>query len=190
MRELSMHVLDLIQNSLEASATKITLLVTEDSRTDRLEISLADNGSGMSDELARQALNPFYTSRHTRRVGLGLPLLAAAAERCDGGLAIESRPGEGTTVRVSFALGHIDRAPLGDMAGTLLGALLHVPPVRIVYRHVVNGREFEFDSKELSEELGDVPFSHPAVIRWLREFLAEGFADLYGGNANAQSALT
>ncbi|MHB1004328.1 MAG: ATP-binding protein [Chloroflexota bacterium] len=188
MRELSMHVLDLLQNAVEAGATEIRLSLDEDSREDRLTIRVADNGRGMAPETLCEVTDPFYTSRRTRRVGLGLPLLAAAAERCNGSLKVASALAVGTTVTATFQLSNIDRAPLGDMASTLLSVMLQQSPVALSYHHRVNEREFEFATPALAAALGEVPFSHPAVIRWLREFLAEGFADLYGGGADAQSA--
>ena len=189
MRELSLHVLDLLQNALEAGATEIALRIEEDSRTDRLELEVADNGRGISPEFVNEVTNPFVTSRTSRRVGLGLPLLKQAAERCGGGLTIESTPGVGTKVKATFQLSHIDRAPLGNMADTLLSVILQEPPVVLRYRHRVDDRWFEFDTAAMAAELGDVPFSYPAVIRWLCEYLAEGFAYVYGGNADAQSAI-
>ncbi len=189
MRELSLHVLDLLQNSLEAGATEISVAVLENRRADRLEIEVVDNGRGMEPALARVVTDAFVTSRTTRRVGLGLPLLAQAAEHCGGGIAVKSVPGAGTSITATFQLSHIDRAPLGDMASTLLSVILQEPPVALRYRHQVDERVFEFDTRTMAAELEGVPFSHPAILRWLREFLAEGFAYVYGGSADAQGAI-
>ena len=187
MRELSLHVLDLLQNSIEAGATAVAVRVEEDNLEDRLEIEVTDDGRGMPEEVARAVLDPFVTSRKTRRVGLGLPLLAAAAERCNGQLSIDSSVGVGTTVIVSFQLSHIDRAPFGDMTSTLLSVILQEPPVALSYRHRVEDRWFEFDSAKLAVELGDLPFSHPVALQWVRKYLANGFSYLYGGGANANN---
>ncbi len=189
MRELSLHILDLLQNSLEAGATEVSVAILEDRRGDRLEISVADNGRGMESALASTATDAFVTSRTTRRVGLGLPLLAQAAEHCGGGVAIRSTPGVGTSVTATFQLSHIDRAPLGDMASTLLSVILHEPPVALHYRHQVDDRVFEFDTPTMAAMLDGIAFSHPAVLRWLHEFLAEGFAYVYGGSADAQGSI-
>lgn len=179
MLELSEHVLDLIYNSIEAGARRVEVCVTEDTREDRLFIEIRDDGRGMSAEQAQQALDPFFTTRTTRKVGLGLPLLAENARACDGGVKIESEPGRGTTVSVSFRHSHVDRQPLGDMATTLMVALTGTPDVEIAYRHEVDGRVFAFDSRGIREAAGGLAPSHPAVRRWLQGFLAEGFAGLH-----------
>lgn len=178
MRELSLHILDALENSVEAGATRIELFIEEDLGDDILRIVIRDNGKGMSEDFVRQVLNPFVTTRKTRHVGLGLPLFAAAAQRCNGDLRIESQVGVGTTVSVTFQHSHIDRAPLGDIPGTLLAVLLSERPVDIVYKHKVNGRTFELDTAEVRQELGSVPLSHPAVREWLEATLREGYASL------------
>ncbi|MEW6308304.1 MAG: ATP-binding protein [Bacillota bacterium] len=133
MRELSLHVLDLAQNAVEAGATALEVRISEDRGTDTLTITVTDNGRGMSAELAACATDAFTTTRTTRRVGLGLPFLAAAAEACGGGVTVESSPGAGTTIRAKFQLSHIDRAPLGDMAGTIAVILAANPGLRLTY---------------------------------------------------------
>jgi len=180
MRELSLHVLDLLQNSLEAGATRLDVSIEEDLSADRLTIEVRDNGRGMTPEAARQALSPFFTTRTTRHVGLGLPLLAAAAERCGGELVLDSQPGSGTVVRAAFGHSHIDRAPLGNMAGTLLAFLLGGDgrPLRLCYRHRVGDEAFEFDSAAIEAEVGGLPLSYPPLRDWLHDFIAEGEAGL------------
>ncbi len=180
MRELSHHVLDLLENSLAAGATLVTLRIDEDTEKDLLVIEVQDDGRGMDAEMQKRALDPFFTTRTTRHVGLGLPLLMAAAERCDGGLELESDVGKGTRVKAWFVWEHIDRAPLGDMIGTLLGALLASHSNwDLVFAHRVDGDTFGLDTRELRETLGDVPLSHPAVRQWLEEYLQQGYAELY-----------
>jgi anti-sigma regulatory factor (Ser/Thr protein kinase) len=178
VRELSLHILDALENSVEAGATRIELLIEEDLKKDILKIVIRDNGRGMSEEFAWQVLDPFVTTRTTRHVGLGLPLFAAAAERCNGNLRIESKLGVGTTVTATFQHSHIDRAPLGDLSGTLMAVILSQRPVDILYRHKVNGRAFELDTADVRRELDPVPLSHPAVRQWLESVLAEGIAGL------------
>ena len=174
MREISLHILDVLQNSLEAGASKVTLTIEEDLRADRLTITVTDNGRGMDADTVTKVLDPFFTTRTTRHVGLGLPLFAAAARRCNGDLMVESEPGKGTTVRATFQHSHIDRAPLGDIRNTILSFLLAARPVDLHYIHRVNDRQFEFDTADLRAELGNVPLSYPAVRDWLSEFIAEG----------------
>jgi hypothetical protein len=118
--------------------------------------------------------DPFYTTRETRHVGLGIPLLAAAAERCDGKLAIQSMPGQGTAITATFRHSHIDRAPLGDMGSTLLCILMREKDFDLHYVHRVDDRAFELCTQEIKQELGDVPLSYPAVREWLSEFVVLG----------------
>ena len=187
MRELALHVLDVLQNSLAAGATEIMLEITEDEAADLLTICVNDNGRGMSPEMIRRCVDPFWTTRTTRHVGLGLPLFTAAAERAGGSLEIESGMGQGVRLKATFALSHPDRQPLGDVAGTLSACLAAPTPPRLRYRHMVSSgepgaasRSFEFDTEDLAAELEDVPLSHPAVQRWLIGFLTESESALGG----------
>lgn len=179
MREISLHILDLIENALEAGATRIDLGIAEDTAANRLSISVTDNGRGIDEETIPKVGDPFYTTRTTRHVGLGIPLLKAAAERCNGSLTINSRLGQGTIVVAEFKWDHIDRAPLGDMASTLLGVVVSQPSVSLRLSHQVDGHTFAFDTAEMREALGEVPFSHPRVREWLMGFLNEGYSELY-----------
>jgi anti-sigma regulatory factor (Ser/Thr protein kinase) len=178
MRELALHILDIVENALQADAHRVDLTIVENLNTDRLTISVQDDGRGMDAETVEKVRDPFYTTRSTRHVGLGIPLLAAATERCAGRLAIQSRPGQGTTVTATFQHSHIDRAPLGDMPSTLIAILLHERPCDLKYTHrVVDSSDehtFELDSRQIKQELGDVPLSYPPIRRWLSEFVAQG----------------
>ncbi len=163
-----------MENAVEAGATRIEVRIDEDLGADRLTIEVADNGRGMNEETVRRVLDPFFTTRKTRHVGLGLPLFAAAARQCDGDLAIESAPGKGTRVRATFRHSHIDRAPLGDMPSALMAILLSGRPVDVAYTHRVGEAEFALDSADVRRELGEVPLTHPAVRQWLWQTLREG----------------
>ncbi len=182
MRELALHVLDILQNTVEAGASRVTLRIHEDIPADRLTITVADNGRGMDAATVARVTNPFYTTRTTRHVGLGLPLYAMAAEQAGGWLRIESQPESGTTVEAAFQLSHPDRQPLGDMAGTLLAFLLSERTPELRYEHhirrgdpsVVGPAQFEFNTADIRAELGEVPFTHPAVAQWLAGYLEEG----------------
>lgn len=184
MRELALHILDLLQNTVEAGARHVDLIVDENWPANRLRISVCDDGRGMDAATVARALDPFYTSRRTRHVGLGLPLLAAAAERAGGSLSIRSQPGAGTTVEAAFQLDHPDRQPLGNLADTLLAFLLAEQAPALHYVHTRDQQTtgaadgepalFEFDTAEIQAALGDLPMTHPAVQQWLAEFLAEG----------------
>ncbi len=187
MRELSLHILDVLENALEAGSSRMDVSIDEDRKEDRLVIDIVDNGRGMGKEQLESVLDPFFTTRQTRHVGLGLPLFSDAARRCDGDLVIQSEPGKGTHVRATFRHSHIDRSPLGDTSGALLAVLLSGHAVDLSYRHRVDGREFHFDSSEIRSELGDVPVTHPKVREWLFRSLQQEEAALFheGGQPGA-----
>jgi hypothetical protein len=182
MRELSMHVLDLLENALEAGATQVQLTIEEDLAADKLMIEVEDNGRGMDRAVAERALDPFYTTRTTRHVGLGLPLLKAAAERCGGSLTLTSGVGSGTVVRATFVHSHLDRAPLGRVEDSLLAFLMSEKRVGLVYRHRVGEQVFEMDTAAIEAELDGVPLSHPRVRQWLHVAIREGERELYLGS--------
>ena len=171
LRELALHILDLAENSLNAGATLVTIEVTEDARADQLTIRVTDNGRGMDAESVRRAADPYFTT--TRRVGLGLPFLKQAAEMCNGSMTIDSAIGVGTTITATFQNSHIDRMPLGDLPATILSLVVGNPQADFVYRHIVNANTFEFDTRPIKAELGDVPLSEPSVITYLKEYLQE-----------------
>ena len=175
MRELALHILDILQNTVEAGASQVELTIDEDPGSDRLAVMVRDNGRGMDTATAARSVNPFFTSRTTRHVGLGLPLLAAATERAGGQLSIQSRPGHGTTVTASFQLSHPDRQPLGDMGSTLLTFLLSEKAVDLRYSHRTGAGTFDLDTAAIRGELGDeLDFANPVVRQWLAGFLQEG----------------
>ncbi len=179
MKELSLHILDIMQNSIVAGATLVELDLTEDREEDVLSFSITDNGCGMSEEMVEAVVNPFTTSRTTRKVGLGIPLLKAAAEQTGGGITLSSKIGEGTVITASFGYGHIDRQPLGNMAETMLGLITSYETVDFVYRHRVDTEEYALDTREMRQMLGGVPFTEPQVMLWLSEFLKENETALY-----------
>jgi len=173
MRELSMHILDLAQNSIAAGATRIDIEVLANTEEDLLTITIRDNGRGMPAELVSKVRDPFVTTRTTRRVGLGIPMLEAAARACDGDLTIESEPGNGTTVSAKFRLSHVDRAPLGDIASTLVALVAANPDIRIRYLQSVDDREFVLDTDEVKAQLDGVPINENAVLRWLADYVRD-----------------
>ena len=178
MRELSLHILDIVENGLSAGATLIEMMIEEDLENDRLLITISDNGSGMpADKLANPS-DPFITSRTVRKVGLGLSLLSAAAERCDGGLEIESQAGRGTKVITRFQHSHIDRAPIGDMPGTLATLIMGYPDVDFVYQHRINEQEFSFDTREIRAEMPDLSLQDPVVIHHLTDSVRTNLVEL------------
>ncbi|WP_075075241.1 ATP-binding protein [Longilinea arvoryzae] len=174
MRELSLHLLDIAENSVNAKAKNVRILVSEDSRTDRLRMEIVDDGVGMDAETAARVTDPFVTSRTTRKVGLGLPFLKMAAEGCNGYLTVHSRKGTGTRVDVEFQRSHIDRMPLGDLTGTILSLVIGYPKVHWTFTYRGNDREFIFDDTTVKDELDGIPLSEPTVIQFLREMISEG----------------
>lgn len=176
MRELALHILDIAENSISAGATQIRITVEENLMDDRLNIAIEDNGKGMDAETVMRITDPFVTSRTTRKVGLGLPFFKAAAEACNGALTIESEPGIGTKVQVTFQHSHIDRMPLGDLTSTLLTLILGTPEVHWIFEYRMNNQTFVFDDEPIKETLDGVSLTEPSVMKFIREMLQEGIA--------------
>jgi len=179
MREIALHLLDIAENSVAAGSKKISIHVREDLFQDILSASVIDDGRGMDGETARRVQDPFYTTRTTRNVGLGIPLLKSAAEMADGTFSLQSEPGKGTWVEAEFRHSHIDRMPLGDLSSTFLTLLISHPEIdwTFLYR-VTDGdrtsRDFLFESAELKSELGDISLTEPEVLTFLRNIFEEG----------------
>lgn len=186
MEELALHILDLIQNSIRAMASRVELTIEEDTKRDRMEIEIMDNGQGMSKDFCQKALDPFTTSRNTRRVGLGLPLFSMTAKQCEGDLEITSVLGESTRVLVYMKRSHWDRPPLGDMPGTMVALLVGNPDLDLIYRHVFNGEEFTLDTSDIREAIGpNLRLNDMEILEWIRDYLSEGLAEIYGGEEDA-----
>lgn len=168
-----MNVLDVAENSVAAGASLTRIALEIDSAQKLLTLTIADNGRGMPPEMVQRVTDPFCTTRTTRKVGLGLPFLKMAAEMTGGALRIESAVGVGTTVTATFTLGHIDLAPLGDMAGTVAGLIQCNPDIDFVYTVAADGESFTADTREMRGVLDGVSFAEPAVALWVREYLAE-----------------
>jgi hypothetical protein len=179
LRELALHILDIAENSINASATLVTIDVAEDMQVDRLTIRVSDDGAGMSGEALARATDPFFTTRTTRRVGLGLPFLKQATELSNGSFRLESTLGKGTTVTATFQHSHINRMPLGDLPNTILSLVVGNPKVDFVYRHILDERSFEFDTRPIKAELGDISLSEPTVIEFLRREISDSLTQIY-----------
>lgn len=184
MRDLSLHLMDIIQNSVSAGAAKITVSVYTDSEKDELVFGVADNGEGMDKELLERVINPFYTTRTTRKVGLGIPLLKSSAEAASGKLWIDSEKGKGTLLKASFRISHIDRLPLGDIADTIVSVIIAHPEIEFELLLSSRNGNFVFDTGEVKAKLGDVPIGQYEVIAWIREFVNEGVKFTFGGVLN------
>jgi hypothetical protein len=177
MRELADHILDLARNAVEAGASELLVTVALDPEADRLTITLADNGRGMDAETVAQVTDAFYTTRQTRRQGLGLPLFAATCERCGGDLKIESELGHGTTVRGWMQASCLDRPPLGDVGAVVQALALEPKLGHWRYEHRVGGESF------VEQSTGETPVPPgPAELVRLRERVNEQVRELTGGN--------
>ena len=174
MKELSLHILDIAKNSVKAKASLIEIIVIEDEEKNFLSIGINDNGSGMTEEFLQRVRDPFSTTRTTRKVGMGIPLFEAASVQCGGKLDITSEVGVGTKVLATFQHNHIDRAPLGDMTGTIKTLIWGSPEIDFLYRHEKNGQEFILDTRELKNVLGGVPLDTPDVLEWIEGYIKEG----------------
>lgn len=177
MRELSLHLLDIAENSISAGATRIVISVREDLVADELWLAVEDNGRGMSPEMVEKVLDPFVTTRTTRKVGLGIPLLKQAAEACAGFLTVESELGKGTKLTTKFQHSHIDRMPLGNLEDTIITLLLGTPSVNWVFDYQYNDQSFEFDDAEFKEALGDLLLSDFRVIEFLSNTIIDGISN-------------
>ena len=171
MEDLSLHILDIVENSVAARADKIEIRITEDEKKDLLSVEVIDNGTGMDKKTRKKALDPFYTTKTVRRFGFGLPLLSEAAKAANGNLSIISKKGEGTKIRADFQYSHIDRKPLGDMGQTIITLIIGNPDIDLIYVHIKNGQKYVFDTKKIKEKLKDAPLNSPDGIRMIRKHL-------------------
>ncbi len=174
MRELALHLMDIAENSVAAKASRIEIDVIEDSQRDRLWMCVEDDGCGMDAEMVAKVIDPFVTSRTTRKVGLGIPLLKEAAEACNGYLTITSQPGTGTRLEVEFQHSHIDRMPLGNLPDTILSLVIGHPQVNWVFNYQVDGRSYQFDDQPIKDTLDGVPLTEPDILAYLRDSLYQG----------------
>jgi len=164
MEDLSLHLLDVVENSITAGATRVEIEITEESRSDRLMLAIKDNGRGMPADMAAHVHDPFVTTRTTRRVGMGIPLLHQAAQEAGGECRVHSVPGHGTEIRADFRLSHIDRKPLGDLAATMTTLIAGNPRVDFGFLYERDGERIEFDTAEIKQQLDGVPIQSPAVL--------------------------
>lgn len=179
MRELSLHILDIVQNSISADATIVEIEIEENLRLDELKITVCDNGKGMSEEMVSQVTDPFFTTRTTRKVGLGIPMFKANAEGCEGSFELCSKLGVGTTLKANFKHSHIDRVPLGNMADTIMTCVMSNPQGDLYYKHQINQKFFVFSTLDIRKVLGDdVPLDDLDVLRWIASFVDEGLENL------------
>ncbi|MBQ8312063.1 MAG: sensor histidine kinase [Clostridia bacterium] len=181
MRDLSLHLLDLAQNSIKAGASLVTIRMTVD-ENGWLTFEMIDDGCGMTPELLARVTSPFATTRTTRKVGLGIPMMMENAQRAGGDLTIQSEVGKGTTLTVTYDTRNIDSLPMGDLAGTILSLIL-VNPDRpdFLFEGKSPTGEGSFDTREVRAVLAGVPLNEPAVTAWMKEALEETINPIFGG---------
>ncbi len=178
MEDLSLHILDIVENAIAAKAKRIEILVFEEPSDDRLTIEIRDDGIGMDEEVRQKAIDPFFTTRSSRRVGLGLSFMAQAAQEAGGSLRVESELGKGTRVIASFQYHHIDRKPLGSMVETVKALLFGNPELEILYAHQKDGKPFVLSSSWVKNHFKDRPLIDPEVIQWVERYLKEGLKQI------------
>ena len=182
MRELSLNVMDVAQNCITAKATLVAIEINESDKEDFLDIYVKDNGCGMTKEQVESVIDPFFTTRKTRKVGLGVPLFKMAAEQTGGSFTIDSEVNVGTTIYAHFVKSSVDMTPLGDINSTVKILIQCNPDLDFVFSHKADCGEFTLDTRELREVLGsDVPLNTPDVLMWIDGFLEEQSNIIYGG---------
>jgi len=178
MKELSLNILDLVQNSLAAGAKNVTIEIRESIAEDNLCIKISDDGSGMDPDFLSRVTDPFTTTRTTRKVGMGIPLMKMEAEMADGSFVINSEKGKGTKLCAIFRLSHIDRLPLGDIASTMIVLVQGSPDVDFIYIRQNDSDTFEFKTSEIREVLGGLSLGAPEVLNWIHDYIIQGEAQV------------
>ncbi len=178
MEDISLHILDVAENGIMAGADLIRISVEENSSGDRLTVAIEDNGRGMSPEFLKSVLDPFVTTRKTRKVGLGLSLFQQSVQEAEGEMNITSKPGVGTTLNATMKRSHIDRKPMGDLAGTMLCLIEGNADIDFVFDYSVDDRSYCLDTREIRCVIEDIPLNHPSVIRLIRDNLITGMKEI------------
>ena len=173
MAEICDHIMDIAINSITAEAKKIDIFIVQDKKQDLLTVRVVDNGKGMTEEISEKVQDPFFSTKTSRKIGLGIPLFKGTAEHCGGDFYLKSKLGEGTEIFASFALSHPDLPPLGNLKDTILVLIISNPEVNFSFSYTINGKNFTLNTKEIKAQLGDVPISHPEVIKFIGQYLDE-----------------
>lgn len=181
MTELSLNILDIVQNSIRANANLIEISLKIDENSDLLTVTIKDNGNGMTKEELKKAGNPFYTTRTTRNIGLGISFFKLACEITGGFFSINSEKNVGTEVFASFKLSHIDRMPIGDITSTIYTLITTNIDLNFIYTYSFNLNSFTLDTREMRKTLGELPLNIPDVSLFIREYLDENKKEIDGG---------
>ncbi len=173
LTELSLNVLDIAQNSTRAGATLVEIIIDISTSDDIISIEISDNGSGMSDENLKNVEDPFFTSRTTRDVGLGIPFFKTSAEITGGSFSIHSALDRGTKVLATFQMSHIDCMPLGDISSTIHNLIVYHADIDFIYRYTYNQNSFVLDTRQFKEVLGNLPLNSPEISKYIMEYLVQ-----------------
>ncbi len=181
MEDLSLHILDIVENSIAAGAGRVEIIILEDIKRDIFSIEIKDNGRGIDRETLKKVADPFYTTRTTRKVGLGLSLLSQSAKEAEGDISIASEKDVGTVVHAYFKRSHIDRKPLGNIADTLIALIAGNPEIDFFYEHKVDDKTYSIDTKFIRSKLEVVPLNSPEVLMMIRDDIMEGLKEIRVG---------
>ena len=168
MEDFSLHILDIVENSIRAEASTIKIEITEDSRENIFMLKITDNGKGMDENMRKRIDDPFFTTKSCRTFGLGIPLLAQAAKECNGDLQITTREGEGSSIKAVFQHDHIDRKPLGNMEKTMTVLIATNPEIDFILEHKINDSSYTLDTADIKKDLDGIPINNPHVIKIIK----------------------
>ncbi|NOY39559.1 MAG: ATP-binding protein [Nitrospirae bacterium] len=180
MQDISMHILDIALNSIDAGANRIVISIEEDTRGDILRLTIKDNGRGMDTETQKKLTDPFFTTKG-KKTGMGIPLLAQSAREAGGNIAVKSEAGKGTILQATFCLSHIDRKPLGDLTSTIVPLIAGNPDIDLIFRYRIDNNEYTLDTAKIKRQLGEIPINYPGVLSVLRKDISKGIRDLRKG---------
>ena len=173
MRNIALHILDLVENSARSKADRVEVSIVEDIGGDRYTLTIADDGEGMEEGVVKRATDPFFTSRSTRKIGMGLSLIQLNAERTGGSFSLLSKKGKGTTLEACFVLSHTDRLPLGEVDEVLVLLAASLPNIRLIYTHKTDFGIYCFDTEKIRKILGDLQEYNMEIRKFLREMIVE-----------------
>jgi anti-sigma regulatory factor (Ser/Thr protein kinase) len=178
MEDLSLHILDIAENSIAAQAKIIKIRVLESKKKDLLSLEIMDDGKGMDQDTLKKALDPFFTTKKTRRFGFGLSLLSEAAKMTEGTFKIHSNPGKGTRIKATFKASHIDTVPIGDIPQTIISLIMGHPEIDMIYSHATDNDRYTIDTKEIKAQLNGLPINSPEVLKFIKKHINEGIATI------------
>jgi DNA mismatch repair ATPase MutL len=175
MEDFSLHILDIVENSIRAEASTIKIEITEDTRENIFMLRITDNGKGMDENVLNRIDDPFFTTKSCRTFGLGIPFLAQAAKECNGDMQIKTREGEGSSIKAVFQHDHIDRKPLGNIEKTMAVLIAANPDIDFILEHKKNDASYTLDTADIKKDLDGIPINNPHVIKILKNNISDWF---------------